>query len=347
MILVPALVALVRLVLSGVAAQGTNVTGCISEYEWTIDAAGHTPCWTAAQLYIPCGIGNKFLQAIPPDTVYLGPNSTHQDECGCSSAVYILTSACGACQSRPWVNYVSWARECPEQMKSIGYPKDVPIRVTIPEWARMNVSELAGQNFDPAKARMEAIASRGIRSGKLKAGAIAGGVLAFLTALGILIVWLIRRKRARIARLGELRARSLDLAELDHLYHDSERTAAGFLAAKGGCGNHPRRKGRTLSVSMVRGRSWHLLESSDRQLSVSSGGHGHGQAYVLIIPEHNTVTPGMREVATRGQPMSVDVPPPSYQSHTGRLSIDSLSPPHSLSQGFFDPQGVCQSPVGM
>jgi hypothetical protein len=98
--------------------------------------------------------GNKFLQAIPPDTVYLGPNSTHQDECGCSSAVYILTSACGACQSRPWVNYVSWARECPEQMKSIGYPKDVPIRVTIPEWARMNVSELAGQNFDPAKARM-------------------------------------------------------------------------------------------------------------------------------------------------------------------------------------------------
>ena len=138
----------------------------------TVDASGHTPCWTAAQLYTPCGIGaaliiptfggglltadtgNKFLQSIPPGSWYLGPNSTYQDVCGCSSAVYMLTSACGACGGHQWVNYTYWARECPERMKSIGYPREVPTGVTLPEWAKMNVSELAGQTFDPAKAQI-------------------------------------------------------------------------------------------------------------------------------------------------------------------------------------------------
>ena len=96
---------------------------------------------------------NKYIQAIPPETWYLGPNSTYQDECGCSSAVYMLTSACGACQGHQWVNYTFWASECPEGMQFIGYPKEVPKGVIVPEWAMLNVSEMPGQSFDPEKAK--------------------------------------------------------------------------------------------------------------------------------------------------------------------------------------------------
>ncbi|KAJ3528315.1 hypothetical protein NMY22_g9466 [Coprinellus aureogranulatus] len=229
MVIVPALIVVVQLLLSRVAAQGTNVIRCIDENSWMYDPTGHTPCFTAAHLYRPCG-RTHFLQAVPPGApptlTYSDPDATNYDSCACSTAVYMLTSACGACQGHPWVNYTSWSRYCTPEMRYLVYPMDVPAGVIVPEWAKANVSMLAGQTFDIAIARLAALAtspsssqpfptsasppvetdsgSSNTAKGHSKAGPIAGGVvggLAFLAIAALLLVWcLILRKRARSAR---------------------------------------------------------------------------------------------------------------------------------------------------
>ena len=118
------------------------------------------------------------------------------------------------------------------------------------------------------------------------------GTLIFLAALGLLIFWLILRKRARTAR--ELRAKALDLTEPDHSHHESEKANAGFFGAKSRFEGYSGRKDSPPPVSMVGGRSWHSHESRvyhGRQASTSSGGQGQGQAYGNVRTSRSSFLP--------------------------------------------------------
>ncbi|KAJ3528316.1 hypothetical protein NMY22_g9465 [Coprinellus aureogranulatus] len=192
-----ALFGFVQLFLFKVAAQVTNVTKCIDENSLGMWPQCHVPISSGALTLTRCTtpwvippaspqrictnhVGSvrvslplllshlswsltapptdRFLQAIPPGTSYWGPNATGYDPCGCSTAVYMLTSACGACQGRSWVEYTFWSKDCPTKMRYRIYPKEVPLGVTMPEWAKMNISNMARQTFDIQAAKMVALA---------------------------------------------------------------------------------------------------------------------------------------------------------------------------------------------
>jgi hypothetical protein len=108
------------------------------------------------------------------------------------------------------------------------------------------------------------------------------GALVFLACLGLLIFWLILRKRSRTAR--ELRSKALDLTEADH-HHDSEKTEVRILGGGSRFGGYSGRQDSPPPVSVVGGRSWYSRESREhhgRHPSSSSGGHGQVQSYVNV-----------------------------------------------------------------
>jgi len=203
---------------SSVAGQTTNVTQCISSYNWSINALGQNPCLVAAYLESACGIpGGVNIPAIPdvPGDHYLGPTTSQANLCLCSSVTYSMISACAGCQNRTYTDWVTWSYDC-TQVSFTTFPEPLPSRVEVPSWAFLNLT-LTGNNFSVAAAEGNASASSttstslvltptlmpsttvSATNSKSNAGAIAGGVvggIVFIATIALVTLWFcIRRKR--------------------------------------------------------------------------------------------------------------------------------------------------------
>ncbi|KAG7443352.1 uncharacterized protein BT62DRAFT_327161 [Guyanagaster necrorhizus] len=125
----------------------TNAT-CTSDYDWTDNESGLSPCLLASYLLGSCLTGDYGVWALPADSHYNPPNvgTMSSTPCSCSWSVYNLLSACTVCQGN--VNSVlSWAyykAECPDDDLSTTtfYPYDkgyeLPEPASIPYWATQN-----------------------------------------------------------------------------------------------------------------------------------------------------------------------------------------------------------------
>jgi len=202
---------------SSVAGQTTNVTQCISSYNWSINALGQNPCLVAAYLESACGIpGGINIPAIPdvPGDHYLGPNTSQANLCLCSSVTYSMISACAGCQNRTYTDWVTWSDDC-TQVSFTTFLEPLPSTVEVPSWAFLNLS-LTGNNFSVAAAENASASSTTSTSlvltptltpsttvsatnSKSNAGAIAGGVvggIVFIATIALVTLWFcIRRKR--------------------------------------------------------------------------------------------------------------------------------------------------------
>ncbi|EAU88753.2 hypothetical protein CC1G_01126 [Coprinopsis cinerea okayama7 len=186
--------------------SGTAI--CVSQSHWAFNSRNQSPCTVASQLGGACVGGDFRLPPLDETYVYLGPPRTAATPCRCSSVYYAMLSACADCQDR---NFISWSRynancsevyvqtlfplasQCPTGLIWIFQQMEEDIfNVTRAQSARGPESVGVGQ---PTSRPSDA---SGDDDGKTNVGAIAGGVIGgvvFLALLGLLIFWLIRRKR--------------------------------------------------------------------------------------------------------------------------------------------------------
>ncbi|KAL0946688.1 hypothetical protein HGRIS_012875 [Hohenbuehelia grisea] len=218
-----------------VDAQATNAV-CAASFGWASNSLNQSPCLVAAYLQSAC-IPNFSVPALPSGNHYFGPPPGGVNECSCSSVVYSLISACGACQNRTWADWGTWRTNCGAEVTNVGrFPRDIPGGTAVPGWAFMNIST-TNNTFFPAVAQalvgtpeatgsakptaapspenttpqttlstLPSISAAPSRSGATStshsnAGAIAGGIvggLAVIAIIAILAWWIITRRKTRI-----------------------------------------------------------------------------------------------------------------------------------------------------
>ncbi|KAF9507616.1 hypothetical protein BS47DRAFT_1488764 [Hydnum rufescens UP504] len=121
-----------------VQAQTSNVT-CLPSFNWSDNSLGQSPCLQAAWLQAECNDGDWGVDSLPPDYHYIGPTSDNSTEnaCICTTVVYNLLSACGACQNLIWITWTSWSFFCVDYryIKEGTYNVTIPYGTSIPAWA--------------------------------------------------------------------------------------------------------------------------------------------------------------------------------------------------------------------
>jgi len=183
---------------SSVAGQISDVTQCISTYEWALNSLGQTPCFVAAILESVCGsFENITSLPLPLDNHYLGPTLVDATPCECSSVTYSMISACGGCQNHTFTDWLTWTGNC-TATSFMTFPKSIPSSIVVPSWAYLNLT-LTNNDFNPIVAEQNATATASSTSvstssstptsvstgnSKSNAGAIAGGVVGGLVFFG-------------------------------------------------------------------------------------------------------------------------------------------------------------------
>jgi len=241
-------------VVLSVTGQISNVTQCIPAYEWSLNSLSETPCLVTALLEYICGVAAN-VTSIPPDNHYLAPTFNDANPCECSSVTYSMISACGGCQNRTFIDWLTWSAEC-TQTSFMTFPKPIPTSVVVPSWAYLNLSLtnntfnalVAQQNASntsnntsvsstvtsiPTSSAPSASASASASAGKSKsnAGAIAGGVvggLVLLAIIALVVLWLhMRRKRNMVQRVVTFDSRALvsgpSVSQTTRSMHSPER----------------------------------------------------------------------------------------------------------------------------
>ncbi|KAF9507618.1 hypothetical protein BS47DRAFT_288287 [Hydnum rufescens UP504] len=126
------------LTLPTVQAQTSNVT-CLPSFNWSDNSLGQSPCLQAAWLQAECNDGNWRVNSLPPDYQYIGPTSDNSTEnaCICTTVVYNLLSACGACQNLTWITWTTWSFYCVDYryIKEGTYNVTIPYGTSISAWA--------------------------------------------------------------------------------------------------------------------------------------------------------------------------------------------------------------------
>ncbi|KAF9507623.1 hypothetical protein BS47DRAFT_1488771 [Hydnum rufescens UP504] len=126
------------LTLPTVQAQTSNVT-CLPTFNWSNNSLGQSPCLQAAWLQAQCHDGDWRVDTIPPAFQYFGPtqNNSTENACICTTVVYNLMSACGACQNRTWISWTSWSFYCVDyrNITEGTYNVTIPHGTAIPAWA--------------------------------------------------------------------------------------------------------------------------------------------------------------------------------------------------------------------
>ncbi|KAF5315711.1 hypothetical protein D9611_004880 [Ephemerocybe angulata] len=331
-----------------VSGQGSNVTTCVDSLSWSLNTKGQNPCFVVAHLYGACN-REVFVPALPPNTeyVYIGPDLKHIDACSCSTAAYMLTSACGACQGRNWDTWPRWSRNCSEIV--VGFSEAVPVGLELPEWALLDVSKMvrftsllivsrvlsrlnpkASQSFDPAQARLAAQPPASTTSSttalvqpttspatttekaqkrRSSVGAIVGGVVGGLIFSAIigLAVFWLFLER----RKKKARALKIDLTAGDH--HDAHHTPfhKGSAARRAYAATSSSRP----PLSVVGGHSY---KSQDGRTSPSTS-HEHARQMSSASSESRVI-----EVT----------PAPNYamiMGHNANRSMDNVNrSPHAI-----------------
>ncbi|KAK0203213.1 hypothetical protein DFS33DRAFT_1276157 [Desarmillaria ectypa] len=202
----------------------TNAT-CSSDYDWTDNKSGLSPCLLASYLLGSCLTGDYGVWALPAASHYDPPNvgTMSSTPCSCSWSVYNLLSACTVCQGN--VNSIlSWAyykAECPDNDLSTTtfYPYDkgyvLPASASIPYWATQNPLNWHDGRFDSSDAKNLASQDRpdltsndanaNSNNSSTPVGAIVGGVVGgvgVLALAAIIAFFLFRRHRRHAPTKG-------------------------------------------------------------------------------------------------------------------------------------------------
>ncbi|KAF8575313.1 hypothetical protein K439DRAFT_1665100 [Ramaria rubella] len=190
-------------------AQATTTAVC-TLLPWTTDALGNSPCLVAAALQGACNSGKWNIPSLTNGEQYSGPLQGQSNKCQCSTVVFSVISACGACQGGTVATWSEWMANCSASDISISaFPEPIPPGISIPAWAFLNITN--NGTWDPSAAESISnahapdISSPSTSSSVKKpshTGAIAGGVVGGLLALILVVaaataIFLRRRQKMR------------------------------------------------------------------------------------------------------------------------------------------------------
>ncbi|KAF8339240.1 hypothetical protein F5887DRAFT_475785 [Amanita rubescens] len=134
-------------------AQDPNIPKCTdSEFNWTFNSLGQSPCYVAELLTDPCtGLMYSFVPLPSTMSTYTATN----DPCFCNTVVYSVLSACAICQNGSYSEWTTYSRFC-NKTYFMEYPGHIPSNTSVPSWAYMNVTATAGA-FDYNAAYYQAV----------------------------------------------------------------------------------------------------------------------------------------------------------------------------------------------
>ncbi|ESK88337.1 hypothetical protein Moror_14808 [Moniliophthora roreri MCA 2997] len=202
----------------------TNAT-CDSDFRWSFNNAGISPCLLTAALIGACAQGDFNVWALPSGSHYSPPQNitvnqgTPVNKCACSWAAYNLFSACTACQERSESinNWAFYNAECGQFLPAQTYwPNGTRVEGnwSLPHYAgtdpsiwsdgRFNVAQAKNMSDQPELRTDQTVPPSPSQSSgsdnKPPVGAIAGGVVGGVVVLvaGIVLAyWILRRRRSR------------------------------------------------------------------------------------------------------------------------------------------------------
>jgi hypothetical protein len=195
----------------------SNAT-CQTDFQWSYDAAQHTPCFVAAAVVGGCGTSDYDVPALNNGSHYNSPGVSGQplNLCTCSWAAYNLYSACTACQGldASVLTWQAYSDNCGSLLSNATYypPNVVPLdNTSIPFYATVDPSKWQNAIFNASQAMnvseqghadvygapLTSASSTSSPKSKSKAGAIGGGVAGGVVVLliGAIIAWWLLRKR--------------------------------------------------------------------------------------------------------------------------------------------------------
>ncbi|KIM79222.1 hypothetical protein PILCRDRAFT_823815 [Piloderma croceum F 1598] len=222
-----ALLAITAQRLVGVSALdvGTNAT-CQPGWSWMFNSLGQSPCLIAAWLEAPCFEWN--FQVYGGDgTGPYGPPGGGNDSCTCSTITFSVIAACGLCQSSAAGTWSAWSAKCSDTYLQ-QYMSPIPNETAVQNWAYLpllnDTFDLNAAMYDngpesmaptptvvsittstvPPSSSASSSSTSSVSSSEdgshksSDAGAIAGGVVGALVALGLIgsvIAMLLSRRR--------------------------------------------------------------------------------------------------------------------------------------------------------
>ncbi|KAG2111662.1 uncharacterized protein F5147DRAFT_686203 [Suillus discolor] len=218
----------------GAFAQTSTVV-CLSSYGWMNNSLQQNPCVVASYLESVCNGGDFSISPLPPDTHYAAPTVAEANPCECSTVVYSLVSACGACQNATYLTWSSWNYNC-SSVYNQQFPDSIPSGTAVPNWAYLDVTasgfSLAAAQADgdtpestatkvqstatvanPSSVSASLTGSSGAATGSpttsstkstsSNAGAIAGGVVGGVVGaaaiIGLVTWFIVKRRRSATA----------------------------------------------------------------------------------------------------------------------------------------------------
>ncbi|KIJ36217.1 hypothetical protein M422DRAFT_261547 [Sphaerobolus stellatus SS14] len=135
---------LVLALLSLRAYAAVNVTAsCVADSNvgWTLNSKGESPCKVAAQLQAACHNGSFALAPLGFEYQYPGPPIGGSNEYACSTVTFSLMAACADCQKGFPETWSVWKTNCtPGEIGLQTFPKGIPMNVSIPTWAFLDVT---------------------------------------------------------------------------------------------------------------------------------------------------------------------------------------------------------------
>jgi len=200
-----------------------------TEWDWSYNSLGQSPCGVAAYLEAVCNGGLWEIEPLPQGRLYRGPDAGQDNLCECNTVVYSLISACGACQGSKWILWSDWSFNCSSVASASTYPKPISAGTRVPHWAYLNITPTV-DTWDPTAAKTagdspEATAaavptatapshgSGSNRNTSRIAGAVVGGIVG-IALLSASVLWYLRRRRRRAeARSSQSMNDTLYMAE--------------------------------------------------------------------------------------------------------------------------------------
>ncbi|KAG8217877.1 hypothetical protein J3R82DRAFT_6043 [Butyriboletus roseoflavus] len=223
---------------TGILAQTTNAT-CQSSFNWMDNTLSQNPCLISAYLQAACNGGQFTVEALPPNSHYTGPYVNEANECQCSSVTYNTISACGICQGGTIITWSAWDTNCSVIYPGVFLP-GIPTGTTVPAWAFQDVTTsnlfnatLAQSVGDAPESTASSVQSTGSvvatptvsapltgspstsstaspmsssNTGAI-AGGVVGGVVGVALIAGVVVFFVMRRKRSQSPPLAEFAGR--------------------------------------------------------------------------------------------------------------------------------------------
>ncbi|KAI0297411.1 hypothetical protein BC826DRAFT_165735 [Russula brevipes] len=128
--------------IAAIVAPDCNMS--TSDWSWTYNSLNQNPCKVAAFLGGTCNQQNSYtIPRLDPGRNYKGPDGLDNGNlCKCSTVMYSLISACGACQtqSQEWISWSEYSYNCTTKFPVSSFPKAVPIGTSVPQWALLNIT---------------------------------------------------------------------------------------------------------------------------------------------------------------------------------------------------------------